>query len=251
MYQETDSMGDIQQTILSAIYSCFTNWSAPQQFCCRAGCATCCSCKVTVTALEARQIVDFCRLDNRLDWLVDKLSSPDILDPPKQTTNEYVSATLQQQDTLPQTLHTAASDLKCPFLEEEICTIYEVRPFSCRCFVSTTPCSTGRAATIPDHYLYGAMAAQQIIEHLGQFSPWGYLTDIIVLEIYRLKRDSISATLEDRRKTTLARIRRARPLPGFIIPEDEQDKVAPLLHAIFHTKIDTRTIEEILNGTQR
>ncbi|MFN2355176.1 MAG: hypothetical protein ABR512_11705 [Desulfopila sp.] len=244
-------MTDIQQTILSAIYSCFTDWSAPQQFCCHAGCATCCSCKVTVTALEGRRIVDFCRFHNRLDWLIERLRSPNILDPPKQTTNEYISATLEQQDPLPQAVQTAANDGQCPFLEKDICTIYEVRPFSCRCFVSTTPCSPGRAATIPDHYLYGAMAAQQIIEHLGQFSPWGYLTDIIIVEICRGEGKRISATLKSMRQTARARIRRAQPLPGFIIPDDEQDKVAPLLHSIFRTTIDTRTIEEILNGTQR
>lgn len=240
-------MVDIQQKILSAIYNCFSDWSAPQQFCCRAGCATCCSCNVTVTALEARQIIDFCRLHNRFDWLVDKLSSPNALDPPKQTTNEYVSATLQQQDLLPQTVQTAASDLKCPFLEKDICTIYEVRPFSCRCFVSTTPCSPGRAATIQDHYLYGAMAAQQIIEHLGQFSPWGYLTDVISVEIYLSRLEAFEKVKE----ATQAQIRQALPLPGFIIPDDELHRVTPLLQAIFQTRIDTRTIEEILNGRHR
>lgn len=240
-------MVDIQQKILSAIYNCFSDWSAPQQVCCRAGCATCCSCNVTVTALEARRIVEFCRLHDRLDWLVDKLGSPNVLDPPKQTTNEYVSATLQERDPHPQTVQTAENDAKCPFLEKDICTIYSVRPFSCRCFVSTTPCSTKKAATIPDHHLYGAMAAQQIIEHLGQFSPWGYLTDVISVEIYRIGLEGF----ENARGATPARIRQARPLPGFIIPDNELDRVTPLLQAIFRTRIDSRTIEEILNGRHR
>lgn len=244
-------MVDIQQKILIAIYSCFSDWSAPQQFHCHAGCATCCSCNVTVTALEARRIVEFCRLHNRLDWLVDKLGSPNVLDPPKQTTNEYVSATLQELDPLFETVRIGENDESCPFLEKDICTIYEVRPFSCRCFVSTTPCSTRKAATIPDHYLYGAMVAQQIIEHLGQFNPWGYLTDVLSIEIVRFESDGIPATIEDRRQTALARILRARPLPGFVIPDSELDRVAPLLQAIFQTPIDTRTIEEILNGRHR
>jgi hypothetical protein len=40
----------------------------------------------------------------------------------------------------------------------------------------------------------------------------------------------------------------AKPLPGFLFTEDEENKISPLLHTIFNTKIDGKRIEDILNG---
>ena len=41
---------------------------------------------------------------------------------------------------------------------------------------------------------------------------------------------------------------KARPLPGFLLLEDEMAKITPLLDAIFSRKVGEKTVESILNG---
>jgi hypothetical protein len=92
----------------------------------------------------------------------------------------------------------------------------------------------------------------QIIEHLGQFDSWGLMRDILLQQI-----DACNYTkfidlpeISPQLKQSLSRLRTAQPIPGFILPEDEESNIALLLESIFSSRIDTRTIEEILNGHQ-
>lgn len=41
---------------------------------------------------------------------------------------------------------------------------------------------------------------------------------------------------------------KAKPLPGFLLLDEEMDKIAPLLDAIFTRKVGEKTVESILNG---
>jgi len=43
-------------------------------------------------------------------------------------------------------------------------------------------------------------------------------------------------------------VTKALPLPGFLLLEEEIEKVGPLLEAIFEHRVGERTIEEILNN---
>jgi hypothetical protein len=40
----------------------------------------------------------------------------------------------------------------------------------------------------------------------------------------------------------------AKPLPGFLLSEEEGLQVAQLLESIFDTEVDHKRIEDILNG---
>jgi hypothetical protein len=40
----------------------------------------------------------------------------------------------------------------------------------------------------------------------------------------------------------------AKPLPGFLLSEEEGPKVAKLLESIFDTEVDGKRIEDVLNG---
>ncbi len=69
---------------------------------------------------------------------------------------------------------------RCPFLEDGCCSIYDVRPFSCRCFISETVCKPGVPAVIGETYLSASSAVMQIIEHLGQGEYLGNLFDVLL-----------------------------------------------------------------------
>jgi hypothetical protein len=46
----------------------------------------------------------------------------------------------------------------------------------------------------------------------------------------------------------LANVVKALPLPGFLLLEEEMEKINPLLEAIFISKVGDKSIEDILNN---
>ncbi len=235
----------MKKHILETIYKEFENWSSALSFCCRIGCSTCCTQNVTIIALEGERILEYCIQENLRSWLFGKLDEAKSPGNPQQTTNEYVLATIQDKEE-----HQAITPPKgvCPFLEKGKCAIYPVRPFSCRCFNSETLCRDNEAATVAEHYFYGSTVAMQLIEHLGQFERWGYMTDVLASLIhsksYEAFLNSDSINLKDSAKN----IRTAQPIPGLYIPPEHEQQIKPLLRAIFDTRIGEKTVEQILNG---
>ncbi len=224
----------MKEAILDHIYRAFERWSSHAAFACRPGCASCCTDNVTLTALEARRIARYCHKQKPPGWLLGKLGQRQPAVRPSQTTNEYVQAILAGEEDRQEPQEVCGS---CLFLESGLCGIYPVRPFSCRCFASTAACRPQGSATVPDAHLYGAMAVMQIIEHLGQFDSWGNMIDLLAV-----------TAGDDRAEVLQQHLRRARPLPGFAVPEEHGGSVAPLLQALFTARIGTKTIEQILNG---
>lgn len=239
----------MKTVILKVIYDHFAKWAASYHFYCHSGCSTCCTAMVTVTALEGRQILEYCHDNDMMSLLTDKLVIDDDHQPPAQTTNEFIAISLNGgEEVQPPRYH----NIPCLFLDNGMCTIYEVRPFSCRCFASNRPCHEQQTATVSDDYLCGSTVALQLIEHLGQFDHWGNLRDILLLE--SLKKDSCPDNHLKRKRLMvqlMPRVRRAHPIPGFIIPKECHEKVSSLLSAILSSRIEKHTIEEIFNGRGR
>jgi Fe-S-cluster containining protein len=224
----------MKKAVLNSLYKCFYQWSKMEEFCCAAGCAACCSQNVTLTAQEGARILDFLRKEGQDHLVYEKIKALPSWPKPKQTTNEYVLTSLQNQETEQDSVRRQGP---CPFLSKNHCTIYPVRPFSCRCFASETKCMTDIAAAVPEHYLYGSIVVMQLIEHLDQFHHWGYMTDML-LYLYGSNID----------KETTKNLLISKPLPGFFLTEQHNDRVQLLIDSIFTTQIGTKTIEQILNG---
>lgn len=236
----------MKDAILETIYTAFAEWAPAEQFYCAPGCSTCCTRNVTITALEGRRILQSCLKMKGGEWAAQLLGGLHPHESPLRTTNEYVEDILQDRRSCQSQV---ISSEKCPFLADNRCAIYHVRPFSCRCFFSTSPCGDSGAAVISDTHVYASMAVMQLIEHLGQFEFWGNMVDVLVVLLH-LPEFGNFAKVGNPELLHHARthIRRARPLPGFIIPPEEKAKIDPLLHAIFQTRLGRKTVEQILNG---
>lgn len=89
---------------------------------CKAGCAYCCHYKVEVMAHEVFLIKDHLQQN----W--DASQIKDLLDAAEE--NAKVIRTLSQEQHL-------TTNIKCPFLVNNQCSIYSVRPFKCRNFHAT------------------------------------------------------------------------------------------------------------------
>ena len=235
----------MKKIILETIYSAFENWSSNQSFYCRKGCSTCCTQNVTITTLEGTRILEYCISINRRAWLLDKLNNSNGPGNPQQTTNEYILANIQGNEAIQSTNPVRG---KCSFLEGNCCTIYPVRPFSCRCFASETLCDDHESATVTDPYLYGSIVAMQLIEHLGQFEQWGYMTDVLSNLIHSKEYDAFNTDESCYAQNSPNNVRVAQPLPGYYIPPEYEEQITPLLRAIFDTHINGKTVEQIFNG---
>jgi len=235
----------MKEKILLGIYEEYEKW-ATKDVVCKKGCAACCTQNVLITAVEGDFIHRFIREQGEIKWLAARLQKKAATRRPKMTTNGFAKSCFDGEDVEPESY--GSSD-PCPFLERDCCTIYEARPFSCRCFASTMTCGPGVPAEISESHLSASTAVMQTIEHLSQGEYYGNMLDVLLalcdLPENREYVKLLPASASDQGR---AQIVKSLPLPGFLLLEEEMEKVEPLLQAIFKHEVDGKTIEDILNN---
>ena len=236
----------MKHQILHTIYDIFETWSGDLDAACRRKCSGCCSQNVTMTALEGEDILRYVLAEGMVDAFAGRIAAKKSHQPPPMTTNDFAGACLEGRDVDPGDQPNLAV---CPFLEGDLCTIYPARPFGCRLFVSTKRCSASQPALVPDYYFEASTAVSQVIEHLGQKEYWGNMLDVLpaLLDISEFKEiaDQLNNTsIIQARLATLT----AKPLPGFLLSEENGPQVIPLMEKIFNTTVEGKRIEDILNG---
>lgn len=236
----------MKEQILQEIYKQFEAWNNQREVTCCAGCAACCTQNVTVTATEAELIHKWIVNQNKTEWLTDILAIERKSERPKMTTNDFAKACLDGKAVDP-----SQSDnlTPCLFLQDGECQIYEVRPFSCRAFISAKNCGPTQPAVVTEQYAAATTAVSQIVEHLGQKEYWGNLFDVLtaMTDISAYKESCAKLSPEQIMECRM-RTLTAKPLIGFLLTEEDMIEAEPILQAIFSAKIDNKTIEDILNG---
>ncbi|MGW8193218.1 MAG: YkgJ family cysteine cluster protein [Desulforhopalus sp.] len=236
----------MKHQILHTLYEKFATWSGDIDIACRRGCSGCCTQNVTITALEGVEILRYAVAEGLAAEVASRLAQHRSHMAPEMTTNDFAGACLDGRDADPGGQQNLAP---CPFLEDDLCRIYPVRPFGCRLFISTRTCSAAQPALVPDYHFEGATAASQMIEHLGQKEYWGNMLDVLpalldISEFKEIAEHLDSALILRARLRTLT----AKPLPGFLFSEENGKRVAVLLESIFHGTVEGRRIDDILNG---
>jgi Fe-S-cluster containining protein len=238
----------MKEKILLAIYDAFAKWSEKIPQVCAKGCSTCCTSNVMITALEGERILRFIQQEDQEQWFTGRLQLSNPVIPLTMTINEYADSCLRGLE-VPDPSNPGNSE-PCLFLEKNCCGIYPVRPFGCRCFASEQPCASAATAVLPDVYVAASTALMQIIEHLGQNEYWGNMVDVLLalcdISVY----GKIADLLPDKTAIITARLRtrRARPLPGFLLFEEERKAITPLLDTIFTAQIEGKRVDDILNN---
>ncbi len=235
-----------EETYLTIIAQ-FDQWAAQRRQACSRGCCCCCTENVTITALEGERILRYCMNHDLTLWLSAALLQPTRVDRPRMTTNEFAHACLSGRDVDPGSCEVLTV---CPFLADGVCRIYPVRPFACRCFISSSRCLPTRPAQVDEEYLAASTAVLQLIEHLGQKEYWGIMSDVLLalLDISTYQPIAQAVNAPERVMEGRLRTLTARPLPGFLFSEEEEQLLRPLLQSIFSTRIGGATVEDILNG---
>jgi len=226
-----------QKEVLGLIYAVYSRWAEPFPLACKKGCATCCTQSVTMTSMEGEAILDFVRSRSREKWLHEKLAGASSgKGGPGRTTNRFAEdclagravdeAALGNWDFTP-----------CVFLEESLCSIYEVRPFGCRSFGSLVECTADRAAEIAPIHLAVNTVFTQIIEHIeSDGGTWATMTDML---------HSLAGNQTGSRRT---QILQARPLPGFLLDPHEVRVVNHLLRQLYEESGGGRIFGDLIDN---
>jgi hypothetical protein len=117
----------------------------------------------------------------------------------------------------------------CPLLQARCCPIYPLRPFACRCMVSTRPCEAVGYATIDDFLVTVNTVFQQTIEDLDAGGATGNLSDLLPLlgrpdvkEIYaRGRLDPAALNLAPNRR-----------MPALMVPPEHRARMAPIIERL-------------------
>ncbi len=164
-------------TLLRKIYQIYDKFAEGLDSACKKYCAECCTTNVSITTLEGYNLIRELNPGQRegLKLSLEQRSDRGRFRP--QLTTNLIADLCRQGNEVPDEKYGAESQ-NCPLLEQRACQIYPLRPFGCRCFVSSIPCRTSGAANMDDFVLSVNTVFLQTIEHLDQNGCTGNLIDV-------------------------------------------------------------------------
>lgn len=199
--------------MISAIYKAFAEESVGVAFVCAPGCATCCTRSVNLTTAEGLLLIDFLRNTGRS---LPELPLGQAALRPSLTTNGLAGKYLSGQE-VEEEIDSPWLFEPCFFLQEGLCSVYEVRPFACRSFASTVNCADSGMAAVPDWLITLAIVTNQLLENLDLGGWWGNLADVLA---FLDEGAGARARLEAR-----SRLLPNLAVPGLLVMPDELAKV--------------------------
>jgi Fe-S-cluster containining protein len=228
---------DHKKELLTCIYTVYSRWVERFPLACRKGCAACCTQSVTLTSLEGELILDFIREEDRKDWLAEQLAQRSAgIRGELVTTNQYARACLEHQEVAGDA-PLGWNFTPCIFLSGDICSIYEVRPFGCRSFISLVQCSGSSGAEIAPVHLAVNTVFTQINEHLcSDGGYWSNMADILE----NLIAVDPSGSAEN--------LQPAQPVPGFLLEPREIKLVHDLLMQLYEQAEEKQTFGDLIDN---
>ena len=225
-----------KEALLDTVYKVYAQWVERLPLACEKGCAACCTQSVTMTSLEGKRILDFFKVKGREKGLPELLRLR-VKDNKgvTLTTNQYARACLEQREIA----DDAVGDwnfASCVFLQEDACSIYEVRPFGCRSFGSFERCSESSGAEISPIHLTVNTVFNQIIEHICTGGYWGNMGDVL------------ESLVEGQPHDTKGKLLPAQPVPGFLLAPQQVKPVHILLKQLCEQSSDKQTFGDLIDN---
>ena len=165
---------------LNAIYEIYETFTARTVRACRKHCAACCTCNVTMTTLEGWLIYKhFLSTFDSGGAVLKRLAQepPERRFQPTVTINRMVEMCVSGEEPPDEQSDPAAG--RCPLTDQNICSIYAVRPFGCRAMTSTEDCSLSGEAHMPELILTVNNVVMQFIEALDRPGASGNMIDVL------------------------------------------------------------------------
>lgn len=205
---------------------------------CKPGCAVCCTRHLAGTTLEAYRLLQGLRTIGRQDLidLLPEITASDIFRP-RITTNGLAMACMTQHEPPEETPGT--DDRPCPFLENNLCLVYDQRPLTCRSMFSQETCQPGGEGEVPPEIVTISTVCAQIVEHLDVDGYYGSIHDLL----QTLTDDSLFQKYASGGKIRIKSYP-TKPLPGLPVPPEQQEIVQEFLERLFKTDCEGMTFRE-------
>jgi hypothetical protein len=158
---------------LRRVLAIYDEFAGALETACRPGCSHCCTDRVTVTTLEVAALLESLSAAQiaRLIRSAGARSSGTVL-----TTNAIAELCAAGREP-PEADDEAAG--ACPLLAGDLCPVYALRPFNCRCFVSRVACAEQGTAEVDEATVAVNTLFLQTIEHIDAGGCTGYLPDVV------------------------------------------------------------------------
>ena len=212
--------------LLKKIYSLYQEAMGEVSQVCRKKCSSCCTCNVTLTSLEAGFLINSLSMEKRKDIqnrVRQKFPAKRYI--PKMTTNMFARMCMENQD-IPEEENDPAWGT-CPLLENDLCTIYESRPFGCRALMSEIHCSKEGYAKIPPLVLTLNTLFLQVIEHLDQKGFSGNLSDLLAVVLSDNSQTDMPDQINDISSERL--FVHNEKISVLMVPPEHQKELEPLI----------------------
>ncbi len=212
---------------LENIYRIYDEFADSLELACKKHCAHCCTTSVTLTTIEGYHIIQQLNSERDTDWLgkiVQAAEQPHFQ--PKITTNRLAQLCAQGMDAPQEELPTSNT---CPFLSADLCPLYTVRPFGCRCLISRHDCGRHGYADIDDFALSVNTVMLQTIEHLDADGCSGNLLDVLKV---MSGEDNRQAFQQGKLNCASSQLIVNQPLKVLMIPPEHRSRMAPILQSL-------------------
>ena len=117
----------------------------------------------------------------------------------------------------------------CPLIDNDICPIYEVRPFGCRAMLSTVTCDLGGEASMPPLILTVNNIVMQVIESLDRPGASGNMIDLLLFFSDPHRRRAYELQQDLPWPPPLVP---NQSIPVLMVPPEHRKAVQPLLRAL-------------------
>ena len=225
---------DVKQLVLQKMYAIYSEFVSQEPIACKAHCAYCCTRNVTMTTLEGYYLlnqVDPTNRKNLIDTIKQQSHRRHFI--PQVTINRMADLCARDQE-LPEEENDANWG-QCPVLDQQLCPIYPLRPFACRSMLSRQNCGQQGYADLPAWVVSANNVIQQYIEHIDAKGFSGNFTDILLF----LDDPVHFKTYAEARHLELPpKLLANQPVFVLMIPPEDRDRIAPLLHSIRNIRIE-------------
>jgi len=213
---------------LDRIYAVYDDFVRTQTTACRMHCHACCTTHVTLTTLEAYKICEALPAGERLRLFNRIRAAVDVKRFRPTTTSNALAELCAADGDLPEEPDEAVR-AECPLLAEELCSIYALRPFNCRCFISRTPCLESGFAEMDDVLVAVNTLFLQTVEHVDADGCSGNLLDVIEVLANEEKRENYAfGRLHCIANGLIAN----RPMQVLMVPPEHRQRIEPMLQRL-------------------
>jgi hypothetical protein len=213
---------------LDRIYAVYDEFVRVQDTACKMHCHQCCTTHVTLTTLEAYKICETLPVGERAE-LFRRVREASGLNRfrPAVTTNALAELCAEDEDLPLEDGETAGEE--CPLLAEGLCSIYALRPFNCRCFVSRTSCGEKGYAAVDEAVLAVNTLFLQTVEHVDADGCSGNLLDVLHVLAREEKRTAYAGGALP---CTGCGLIANRPMKVLMLPPGQRERIEPILNKL-------------------